>query len=361
MSKPSRPSRRRQLTDLYDEVSTDAPRRRTRGPQNKDEVSVQPRTTGQVWLRRAPWIAALVVVPLFLQAGGAAAQTEDETRVQTMTVSILPEYDDPSVLVMAQGEFSETFSPQEVEFALPPGAEVTQACALTKPDYEHLCQPYVLSEGDNSLMLRYTLPLPTFFFEYYYNPVADPAAPRNVEYRLQPTYPVDSLVLEVQEPLRSSDFSLQPPSDEVFSDNQGFRYYYYDYEALTPDEPVSLNITYLKSDGQPSVQPRAQAGASGVATEDDGGLNRVFLVVVSLGIVGLLAFLAFGRRAGLRTAAAGLVPSSSSSPRATRTPANPDGAPPGRSFCAGCGQPLQKSFRFCPSCGRAARRPTGRR
>jgi hypothetical protein len=269
-------------------------------------MSTQARVRGRVWPGRALWAAALALVVLLFLGGVSAAQTGAEMRVQKMTISILPEYDSPSVLVMAQGEFSDAFSPQEVEFALPPDAEVSQVCALTKPDNQHLCQPYVLSQGDDSLILRYTLPLPAFFVEYYYSPVADPAAPRSVDYRFQPTYPVDSLVLEVQEPLRSADFALQPPSEEVFADNQGFRYHYYNYEGLTPDEPVSLNISYLKSDAEPSVPPRDQAaGPGGVPTEGDGGLNRVLLVVVSLGVVALLVFLAFGRRAGAQTATAG--------------------------------------------------------
>lgn len=323
-------------------------------------MSTKPGTTALIWLGKARWIAALAAVALLLQGTAVSAQTEEEgMRVEGMSVSILPEYDDPSVLVMAQGDFAGDFTPQEVEFVLPLGAEVTQACGLTQPDQEHLCQPYILSQEGDSMILRYTLPLPTFFFEYYYDPVEDPAAPRNVEYLFQPTYPVDSLLVEVQEPLGAADFTLEPSSQQVFSDDQGFRYFYYDYEALTPDEPVSLDISYLKNDANTSVEPRAQTGAAGIPTEDDGGLNRVFLVVVSLGVIGLLAFLAFGRRAG-QMATAAVSPGTAGGRKATTRAAAPASAPSGGGFCFECGHQLQTSHRFCPSCGTAARRPSGK-
>ena len=75
---------------------------------------------------------------------------------------------DPRVLVMYEGEFNvDTPFPQPVAFPVPLGSEINQVCALQPPNDEHLCQLYeTLTEPDN-LLVVYTLPIPTYFLEYY--------------------------------------------------------------------------------------------------------------------------------------------------------------------------------------------------
>lgn len=60
--------------------------------------------------------------------------------IKNMTVSVWPEYDDPRLLVLYEGQFTvdQTF-PQKVRFYVPKGVTINMVCGV-KDTGEHLCQ-----------------------------------------------------------------------------------------------------------------------------------------------------------------------------------------------------------------------------
>lgn len=292
------------------------------------------------------WRVLLGLLILATAAVPPARAESASLALKNIKVSVWPEYDEPKVLVTYEGEFGGATFPQEVQFRLPAGAEAAQVCALKKPADEHICQLYQIKPEGDGLLLTYTLPIPTFFVEFYYYPLQG-AGPRDIDFSFRPLYPVESLELEVQEPLRAAEFRLAPPSSTVSSDGQGFRYYHYQYSNLPSEQPVQVKIAYSKADANPSVAKRQPGGAA------PGGLGYGLGLPLALGGAVVLAVLAawvLGHRARGRVS----VPQAAPAWRGAGTgPEKKAGV-----FCTQCGQALRREDNFCPRCGRKARRPS---
>lgn len=269
---------------------------------------------------------------------------EETLTIKSMRISLWPEYDDPRILVMYEGEFADgSLFPHEVKFPAPVGAEIEQVCALQKPSNQHQCQLYQAYEEDGALAISYTLPITTYFLEYYYDGL-EGQTDKAFTYEFQSPYRIQKLEIEVQQPLRSASFSLSPDGATPVSRGDGFQYYGYSFDDVTPGQVISIGASYTKSDDRPSV-----SGASG---EQGGGSTGLIVggitAVVALAVVGWLAFL---RPRGRRVSVAAR---SGKGPRAVmpepRGPSHKRGAQKA-SFCSHCGLKLDEDDNFCPKCG----------
>src|SRR3972149_3356508 len=152
-------------------------------------------------------LAAVPLLALALGLAGAMAVSpllaDEDMRIKSAEVRVEPEYDEPRVLVVNTGTFAGSSFPKEVSFYLPKGVEVTEVCGLKKPQDEHLCQLYETKLEGDVTVLTYKLPVPDYYFEYYYNPVQG-TGERAIDYSYQPFYPTDNLQVHVQQPLRST-------------------------------------------------------------------------------------------------------------------------------------------------------------
>ncbi len=321
-------------------------------------------------------VARLVAVALVAVLGygisspfTAYAEPQSNLSIKNAKVSVWPEYDDPRVLVIVEGEFAgdANFS-QQVKFRIPKGAEINQVCALRKPADEHLCQLYEVSQDGEAL--SYTLPIPTFFLEYYYQPPQG-QSDRRLEYSFDSYYPVGKLEVEVQQPLRSSNFDLSPKAAGVLSDKNGFSYYQYRYDNVAPNQPIKLSASYTKSDSRPSVEKQKPGGASASAND----FNLPLLGAFGAGLMGLVAFYAIKSRqpgpvpapahpaaanAAVRRASPTVPPKPAArTGRASRSVAGTGvlDAPARRFYCTQCGTAIQLDDNFCPKCGQKARKP----
>ena len=294
-------------------------------------------------------VLSLTLLALLLLSAAPAMAETGGLRIANMTVSVWPEYDEPRVLVLYEGKLGPDASfPQEVRFRVPKGAEITQTCAIKKPGDEHLCQlNETTTEGDWTIV-SYKVPLPDFLVEYYYNPVSGAGA-RTLDFSFLPTYPVDSLQLEVQQPLRSSDFTLSPSTEIARSDQQGLKYYHYDFKDVTADKTVAVKVSYSKSDARPSVNKPPQQGAAGGSGDADS--SRLLWVIVAVAMVGAIAVvLVRQRRRGVEAPAPQMAWQGAGAGRVAAGRAPASGAGRGI-YCTQCGRRLHAADRFCPECG----------
>src|SRR3989338_7673899 len=79
---------------------------------------------------------------------GSGAATKDLS-IGRMKVSIMPEYDDPSVLAIYDGRFEEVSNyPIKTSFLIPRGSVISDACSLSH-EGQHFCQLYkTINRGD---------------------------------------------------------------------------------------------------------------------------------------------------------------------------------------------------------------------
>lgn len=298
---------------------------------------------------RLPAVTIGLATFLALVALAPGATAANTPRVSTMSVSVVPEYDQPRVLVSVQGRLEGATMPQQLSVRLPADAEIGHACGLEPPDDSHACQPFTTETEGDSLVLNYETPFPNFYVEYRYGSVQG-AGNRAFDFAFWPPFPVDSLELWVQEPADATDFALSPSTTETVVGN-GSRQYGYTFEDLSPDQPVSLQLSYARATDEPSVQP----GEPPKATKELGGWDHK-KIGMALGVVGglILAAIVFASVSGRRRLASA---EATATPRVRGRDESPATPSPATVFCGHCGARLSRETRFCSQCGRALRLP----
>ncbi|MCL5958274.1 MAG: zinc ribbon domain-containing protein [Chloroflexi bacterium] len=312
--------------------------------------------------------AAMALVLVFLTPVSGAE--DGQTRIKSFKISVEPEYDEPRVLVVYQGEFDDKASfPKIVKFRLPKDAEVGQVCALSEKK-EHLCQLYETKKGEDFIELSYTLPIPTFYIEFYYNPIQSEGA-REIGFSYAHVYPADKVDVEVQQPLRSTDFSVYPNPLSTSSDNQGFKYSNLSFENVRADQKLDLKISYTKQDKNPSV-PKAKQGSGAPAGGSGLDVNVWLILGSSVALAGVV-YVGLSRRS--RQFAPHPARVASRAAPATQYNRQPGPEPrsgsrkgrkldqlmqvaqarQGAGFCSGCGNPLEVGDRFCSACGKKSK------
>ena len=338
-------------------------------------------------LMRAFTILGLLLA-VALTASPAIAASDGSLTIKSMKVSVWPEYDDPRVMVLYEGEFNDgSVFPQPVKFPAPLGSEMSMVCALKPPNDEHLCQLYDTLTASDSLAVSYTLPIPTFYLEYYWDGIKT-QTDKSFSFNYVSPYAIDSLELEVQQPLRATNFKLAQPYASATSDALGMKYYHYVFNNVTPGQTISIDASYTKPDNKPSVAKKTSSGTSNAG----GGYEFNFIGTgAALLVVGVIGFVLLRRNRAV--ALARTVPSRRAAriearraevqraepqpvqtrraesqqmvrqPPAKLTRPVPDRATPATKpyqvsaeavFCSQCGTKLAAEAIFCHACGARA-------
>lgn len=183
---------------------------------------------------RVLFIICLLVVQAFVigvvclfNAVTVSAQTGDTTlSLKRALINIWPEYDDLRLLILYEGEFAanEADFPQVVRFPVPSGPlQVNQAAGLTQ-DAQYLRQPWeIINQPDGTGLLSYTLPIPTFFFEYYYPGIEGQES--QAERRLYLSFAVSGGDVGVCHPGSATQPRLSPFACDDDSDQRSRRFH----------------------------------------------------------------------------------------------------------------------------------------
>lgn len=328
--------------------------------------------------KKVTWFGLIPLLSLVLSLAVVTSPVmgaQDATlNIKSMKISVWPEYDDPRILVTYQGEFNSTPSfPQPVKFPVPTGTEINQVCALQPPNNEHLCQLYDTLTEAEGLSISYTLPIPTYYLEYYWDGIKAEAG-KNFTFNYVSPYAIDKLEIDVQQPLKATDFKLTQPYVTASSDGRGMKYYNYVFNNVAPGQAITIDASYTKPDNTPSVAKKAitqtgsAGGASGSSSYGIIGIGGGILAVVVIGMMLLkrkpapVATRAEYRRAARieakRTGVQRAEPLQGQRPPAPRAaPARPVPAAAkvqpsaGAAFCSHCGTRLVQGAVFCHACG----------
>ena len=294
-------------------------------------------------------IALLAILGVFSLGVASPAHAEESPRISSMDVSVWPEYDQPGVLVQYQGSLTakaDTTSPLELSFFVPKGAGVGAACAI-QANGNHTSETWKESDADNGLTkITYQVTEPQFHVEYYYNPL-----PSSTDKKFSFTYtaalPADEVQLDVQHPLKATNFVLTPAAPNSHQDQDGFTYHAYTFKQVAVGQKLSTDIGYTKTDPKPSVsgdQKTTSSSSASTAASDSGiNPNQVIVLATVLAMAGIVAFFVWQRniqRAQPRYVGAESYPAN---PRAGAT------APGG--FCTQCGNAMAVGDKFCARCG----------
>lgn len=261
----------------------------------------------------------------FLVTGLAwPGQAQATLVVEKLHLSIWPEYYTPDVIasqaVLFVNRGEEPVS-GEVWFQLPKSVEATDLIDVKQGMFPRYFE--VVDKGDHQLV-RYELPqslapgeqLP-LVLEYRYPPFQE-AGPRNIPVEFVSKYPVEELTVEIKQPLRATEFQLDPPAEEQFMDSEGFDVYRYRYTGLQAEERLAFRINYVKEDNLPSVDPMP-AEVPTEEPQESSSLNKAtvaLLVVILLALFGLVLFIALRNNPSAREVVAGKKGAGSKGPKA---------------------------------------------
>ncbi len=268
-----------------------------------------------------------------------------------MTVAVIPEYDQPRVLVTYRAEFAaDVAMPLKMQLRLPADAQLGYVCSLgPNGDENPNCVQFTTKVDGDVLLADFEVTTPRLYVEYHYGTVSG-TTQRDLDFRFLAPFTVKTLDVVVQQPEDATSFMLTPAATNSFNE-QGFQHYIYSYTDLAADAPVTFNMTYARPTDQPLAvlaEAQATAAAAGEAvTQPDENSNSSpaligVLAVAGLGALGLVAYRTVLRR--------GSRPAPAQAAVARRSAGG---------FCRHCGQQLRQGAAFCPGCGQQTRAPAG--
>jgi hypothetical protein len=299
---------------------------------------------------------ALTISLIVLTAAVATLQgtAQGQTRLSAVQVSIWPEYDKPSALVIYRlGLEPGTPLPAMITLLIPSSVGEPTAVAWTSPDGQLLSATYSIDNQGEWTAVTFESQSLNAQLEYYADLSRD-GAQRSFTFTWPGGVEVGDLSFEVQQPLGATPVQITPAPSQQHQGPDGMLYYEGDLGATAASDLAMVTLSYSKSgqglsiDQMTASQPQSPSAPAAGSTPDIAAL----LPYVLLGF-GVLLIVAGGwwylRLRG------------DSAPRRRRVKRRPgsrrgqdSGSPPARTspvFCHNCGMQAEAGDRYCRSCG----------
>ena len=307
-------------------------------------------------MKRA-WITLLLIINVLLS--GFTLQQDEHIKITRMQVKIWPEYDRSEVLVITRLKLAEdTTLPIQVSFRIPRDAGAPYKIAMIDLDGQLYNLEYTLVPEGIWNRVVFTTSSLELQIEYYDPRMQIVQNQHLFQYSWIGDYPVESLLVSVQQPRNSTNFTISPyfgvgqvnPDDKLV-------YYSKDMGAVDKGITINLEIQYNKKTTELSASNLPVIAATPIA--ENRGLQEDILSVVepvldnkSLIIAGslifgsLVFFLLVSMIAGDRLIFSGEFFRRKKS--SAEKPAEDDQV---EIFCSHCGKSAKRGDRYCRVCG----------
>ena len=276
---------------------------------------------------------------------GTAWGAGEPTSLKTVRLWVNPEYDDPRVLTMVEGQIVGVTAPALVRFLVPTNAEMysagfkdAQGTYQRAPDWDGVSN--IKPSGiDGWNVVSFTINAATFRTEWYEDAIQG-LPDKKISYDFRTLYPISDLSVVIQRPTKATNFLVSPKEQSSFNDS-GFQVFKYSLSNIAKDATVHYDISYTKTDSKPSISQN-QTGSEG---SGKGSSTTVWLAVGFGGILAIALIFVFMQGGSRRRSAPA---------RGRRAqPAARRGASGGaKRFCTECGAGIQGQSKFCPECGK---------
>ncbi|MDR7419013.1 MAG: zinc ribbon domain-containing protein [Armatimonadota bacterium] len=287
-----------------------------------------------------------LTAPMALSAAAAVS-------IPVLNVDIWPEHDDPRVLVIYRGELSSDAPlPYTLSFEIPASGQVN-AAAYRATDGSLISAQYEYRQDGSRLWVTFTIPERGFQFEYYADLIArrpQRAFTVGVVFPL----PVGVMRVSVEQPMRSSAFTVTPAAGGTTQTTLGFTHHLYTVTGWPAGRVWTVRATYRKADENPSiprvVRPPQPAGGSPAPFGARATPLWVWAAIAAaaLGVASIGAFLVLQRRER-----SGRAPAVAAAQGTSKRDRRPDASPP--VHCTNCGHRARPGDRFCGRCGQPLR------
>lgn len=288
------------------------------------------------WCKKGKWLLAFVLLFVGLWTAGAAAQ--DPARVDQLTISLWPEYDDPRLLVILSGTLSQ--ANVRLRVPLPEGAEL-HAAAYVDEQGNLLNTSWQADEG----AVVVVVPTRQFHVEYYVDAIRVDQETQETVVQARVPVPeamVIAAVLVVQEPANTANFRGDPPLGLPEPGADGLRYASRDLGALPPGAVVRQEVRYVRLKPGLSVTSVLPTPAAPPVEPVDRSVRvrpEILLAVATALLLATGTFVFVRIRRG------------SPGQRPPQVPHHLGGKVPKARYCPACGHPFGPQDRYCAMCG----------
>ena len=182
----------------------------------------------------------------------AAASAPHFTALQ---VSLWPEYDRPSVLVMYDITLpAEASLPVALEIPIPARAGEPNAVAYEQPGGNLVNAEYTYSSDGEWGIVHVNAMMPNLHIEYYDPALQKDGDRRTFTFAWPGGFQVDAVKLVVQQPATASEMEISPQMGNGAVESDGLTYYRAQLGALQSDQTFQVSIAYTKSDDTLSAE-----------------------------------------------------------------------------------------------------------
>lgn len=309
---------------------------------------------------RSCWISCIVAMTLPLAAWTPAAG-QSGIAVEALELSIWPEYDQPSVLVIYRIQLVPAAGlPAPVSFRIPAAAGSPNAVAERQPDGRLSTIPYERRVEGDWAFLDFTASRPHVQIEYYDPRLERDGDLRRYAFEWSSSYAVGPLTLSVQQPTTASNLATTPAASRRAASSDGLTYHEIDLPGAAPDTPVEVTVQYEKTTDRLSVEARSGASNDWPPEPDERATSIgrwIAIGGIAAVVLASIALLYRLRGTATTTQAASAGPGRSAEPArpaaAGRVPDAAPGDPVKAAFCTRCGARAEPEDRFCHACGTA--------
>lgn len=305
-------------------------------------------------------------------------------RLNSLMVELWLEYDQPEVLVIYRGQLSpDTTLPATVTFPIPAYVDEMHAVAVEDAGELFNVNPETigLEPQEGQQLLSFQVTAPGFQFEYYDPEILTRQDQlRRLDYTFTTAHPIDTLVLEVQEPAQAQNFSMTPEPEQSFAAQNSLPHHTIRQSGLAAGQTVELTASYSRptdalSAGSapgspPTEEPLDIAVISGSPISESLSIGYILLGAGLLLLLGTGGYWWWSRRSGtdLQTRhrgadgpAPGRLRKKKGNGQPTRRAAEvqsprPAAASQPGGYCYRCGTALRPDAEFCHVCGTQRRR-----
>lgn len=305
---------------------------------------------------------ALIILLLLVVASPIAAQGQSLT-LKSLLIELWPEFDRAETLVIYRVELDPTVSlPVQVSFRLPEYLDQIFVVAVEQNGrlVEVPAGQYELTKAGAQQLLTFSTTASRFQFEYY-DPqlLTKQGAERQLTFTIPTSYAVAKATLEVQEPVQTEKFSMQPNPTSTFTGNDGLTYHIYEVTDVAAGESLALTASYQRqtdalsaaSEHAADLPPPPVSALPPTSPEPDSQNLTIGYGLIGIGVVlllGVVGWWLWSKRAA--------------APRSASPKPHPAGAPipaittTGSGYCYRCGAALREGASFCHACGAERRK-----
>ena len=300
-----------------------------------------------------------IFVALLAAAGWLArpAHAQQEMTLSSVSVSLWPEFDQPSMLVIYHITLPAGASlPAELGVRVPVSVNEPNAVAARQPDNSLVTIPYTVERGQDWNRIVFQATSPELQIEYY-DGLQINGATRLYEYRWPGDYAVDSFVVELQQPKDASNLITSPGLGNGAAGNDGLLYYTSQIGPLQQGQPFAISIRYDKSSDALSSSSMAVEPSAPIEPGTDTQAALRSALPWLLGFLGLLLigggvfwYLQSGR-AKPKNAAPRRTRHKPAAGQTAEQTSSPDSESNDHIYCHQCGRRANAGDRFCRACG----------